>query len=151
LRRSRIRDRDAPAGILGRPLPRKTARALPDANPGRAPLRDPGGSARPDRGRPRENARLVRRATRGRRTGGLLLSARPRTDRARGRFVTFEGIEGSGKTTQLAKLAEWLRRRGVACTVTREPGGTRAGDVIRSLFLGPAGEGLDAWSELFLV
>ena len=39
----------------------------------------------------------------------------------------------------------------MACTVTREPGGTRAGDVIRSLFLGPAGEGLDAWSELFLV
>lgn len=65
--------------------------------------------------------------------------------------MTFEGIEGSGKSTQLALLAGWLRRRGVACTVTREPGGTRAGNAVRELFLGPSGHGLDAWSELFLV
>ena len=41
-----------------------------------------------------------------------------------GRFVTFEGIEGCGKTTQLARLAERFRREGVHVTTTREPGGT---------------------------
>jgi len=71
--------------------------------------------------------------------------------RRRGIFVTFEGIEGSGKSTQLARLAAWLRERKVPCTLTREPGGTRAGDAIRALFLGPSGSGLDAWTELFLV
>jgi dTMP kinase len=75
---------------------------------------------------------------------------RPRGRRG-GVFITFEGIEGSGKSTQLAHLASWLRRGGVTCTVTREPGGTRAGNAIRSLFLGPSGRGLDPWSELFLV
>ena len=68
-----------------------------------------------------------------------------------GYFITFEGIEGSGKTTQLAVLAHSLRAIGYKVVVTREPGGTAAGDAIRRIFLGPAGRGLEAWSELFLV
>ena len=69
----------------------------------------------------------------------------------RGLFVTFEGIEGSGKSTQLRLLAAWLRKHDISCVVTREPGGTRAGDAIRTIFLGPSGHGLDPWAELFLV
>ena len=50
-------------------------------------------------------------------------------------FVTVEGIEGSGKTTLLSGLAERLRAAGRNVLVTREPGGTPAGDAIRGLFL----------------
>lgn len=54
---------------------------------------------------------------------------------ARGRFLTVEGPDGSGKTTAARHLAEWLRRRGVATILTREPGGTPLGDEIRRLVL----------------
>ena len=69
----------------------------------------------------------------------------------RGLFVTFEGTEGSGKTSQIVALARWLRRMDLPVTVTREPGGTAAGEEIRRLFLGPRGHGLDPWAELFLM
>ncbi len=69
----------------------------------------------------------------------------------RGLFVTFEGIEGSGKSTQLAELARRLRAARRRVVVTREPGGTPAGDAIRRIFLGPAGRGLEPWTELFLI
>jgi dTMP kinase len=52
-----------------------------------------------------------------------------------GRFVTFEGLDGSGKSTQLRRAAQWLAEQGVACEVTHEPGGTPLGEAIRSLFL----------------
>lgn len=53
-----------------------------------------------------------------------------------GRFVTFEGLDGAGKTTQVRAVAEVLGARGIEVAVTREPGGTRLGERIRDLLLG---------------
>src|ERR1700675_2107067 len=69
---------------------------------------------------------------------------------SKGFFITLEGVEGSGKTTQTALVADVLRTRGYRVTVTREPGGTRAGETIRAIFLDPA-VSLDAAAELLLV
>ncbi|HLW69621.1 MAG TPA: dTMP kinase [Candidatus Binataceae bacterium] len=69
---------------------------------------------------------------------------------ARGLFITLEGVEGSGKTTQAAILADRLRALGYAPATTREPGGTRAGVVIRTIFLDPA-VALEPAAELLLV
>lgn len=52
-----------------------------------------------------------------------------------GLFVSFEGIEGCGKTTQISKLSDLLKERGISHTVTREPGGTALGDGIRRILL----------------
>jgi dTMP kinase len=60
---------------------------------------------------------------------------------ARGRFITFEGPEGAGKSTQLQLLAAWFRSRGLDPIVTREPGGTRMGDRIREAMFGSYAEG----------
>lgn len=69
----------------------------------------------------------------------------------RGLFVTFEGSEGCGKSTQIRRLAAWLRETGHACLTTREPGGTAAGDRIRDLLQhAPEGHGLVPEAELFL-
>jgi dTMP kinase len=62
-------------------------------------------------------------------------------------FITFEGIEGCGKTTQLARLAE---RLGPACVVTREPGSTHVGEAIRRILLDPASRGMTPMAELLL-
>lgn len=67
-----------------------------------------------------------------------------------GLFITFEGIEGSGKSTQLKKVAAFLIRDGFSVIRTREPGGTRAGERIRRLILSDRSRGLDARAELFL-
>ncbi len=69
---------------------------------------------------------------------------------AAGIFITLEGMEGSGKTTQAALLADELRRRGRRVTLTHEPGGTRAGEAIRAIFLDPA-VSLCVAAELLLV
>ena len=53
----------------------------------------------------------------------------------RGKFITLEGSEGSGKTTAARHLGEWLRSRGKATIVSREPGGTPLGDEVRRLVL----------------
>jgi len=67
-----------------------------------------------------------------------------------GLFITLEGVEGSGKTTQAASLGHALCREHRSVTVTHEPGGTRAGEAIRSIFLDPA-VSLDIAAELLLV
>lgn len=51
------------------------------------------------------------------------------------RFITFEGIDGAGKSTQLQRLSVWLRSRDIAFVQTREPGGTPMGEALRSLVL----------------
>ncbi|MFZ2619718.1 MAG: dTMP kinase [Alphaproteobacteria bacterium] len=65
-------------------------------------------------------------------------------------FITFEGGEGCGKTTQMALFCEWLFRRDTPFMRTREPGGTPVGKEIRKLLLEGAGDKFDALSELFL-
>lgn len=69
---------------------------------------------------------------------------------AAGVFITLEGVEGSGKTTQAAILGDALRANGHRVTVTHEPGGTRAGEAIRAIFLDPA-VSLNVAAELMLV
>ena len=54
--------------------------------------------------------------------------------RPRGVLITFEGVEGSGKTTQMARLGRWLKGRGYTVELTREPDGTALGAGVRSLF-----------------
>lgn len=68
-----------------------------------------------------------------------------------GFFLTFEGLDGSGKSTQLRKLATHLQSEGIAVTVTRQPGGTHIGDRIRSLLLDSKTERLDPMTELGLM
>ncbi len=64
--------------------------------------------------------------------------------------MTFEGIEGSGKTTQVRRLSAWLSARGVSHVATREPGGTAIGAELRQVLLHGDG-GLDPRSELLLM
>lgn len=66
-----------------------------------------------------------------------------------GLFITLEGIDGCGKTTQAQLLADWLRRMGHSALLTREPGGTAVGRTIRELLLSPDCE-ITAEAELFL-
>ena len=70
---------------------------------------------------------------------------------SRGFFLTFEGLDGSGKSTQLRKLAEWLEAEGEEIVVTRQPGGTRIGDKIRALLLDSRTENLAPRAELGLM
>lgn len=67
-----------------------------------------------------------------------------------GRLITFEGVDGSGKSTQLAALAATLATRGVPVVATREPGGTPLGEAIRSVVLDGAFTGMSARAELLL-
>ncbi len=66
-------------------------------------------------------------------------------------FITFEGIEGSGKTTQIQLLSDYLERKGYRCRITREPGGCRIGDRIRDILMDSNNENLMPLSELFLI
>lgn len=68
-----------------------------------------------------------------------------------GRFLTFEGIEGVGKTTQVARTAGALAARGVTHVVTREPGGTPLAESIRDLVLRPRDEDMPPVAELLLM
>jgi dTMP kinase len=70
---------------------------------------------------------------------------------AAGRFVTLEGIEGVGKTTQVARVSRALAARGVAHVVTREPGGTPLAENIRQVVLTAGEESLPPTAELLLM
>jgi dTMP kinase len=59
------------------------------------------------------------------------------SDRLRGRFLAFEGPDGSGKSTQIARLQTWAQERGLPLTLVREPGGTAVGERIRQILLDP--------------
>ncbi len=69
----------------------------------------------------------------------------------RGRFITFEGAEGVGKTTQIARAAAHLRARGIEPLVTREPGGTPLAEKLRALVLEPGHGPVDATTELLIM
>src|SRR5580692_12058269 len=69
----------------------------------------------------------------------------------RGRFITFEGLDGCGKSTQLAKLAAVLSSQGLPVVVTREPGGTPTGEQIRQLLLDTKTSSLAPLAELALM
>jgi dTMP kinase len=65
-------------------------------------------------------------------------------------FITFEGVEGSGKTTQIQRLKRYLIRKGIPCQVTREPGGSPISENIRKILLDPDHREMLPLSELFL-
>jgi dTMP kinase len=67
-----------------------------------------------------------------------------------GKFVSFEGIEGCGKTTQIALLSDYLKKHSIAHTITREPGGTAVGEGIRKILLDSETIHLTPASELLL-
>ena len=74
-----------------------------------------------------------------------------RTMSRRGKFITFEGLDGTGKSTQLRKLAGALREAGHKVVETREPGGTATGEKIRRVLLDSATEGLSPLAEMALM
>lgn len=65
-------------------------------------------------------------------------------------FITFEGVEGSGKTTQIHRLKKYLTQKGIPCRITREPGGTPIGEKIRKVLLNPKFQEMVPLAELFL-
>jgi dTMP kinase len=69
----------------------------------------------------------------------------------RGRFITFEGIEGVGKTTQAALAADYLQNRGLEVVLTREPGGTPLAEQLRALVLEPRERPVGVTAELLLI
>jgi dTMP kinase len=69
----------------------------------------------------------------------------------RGQLITLEGLDGSGKTTQIKRLAAWLEKRGLKAVVTRQPGGTATGDRIRELLLDSRSAGLAPMAEMALM
>lgn len=71
--------------------------------------------------------------------------------RQRGKFITFEGLDGVGKSTQLKNLAGWLRHRGIEAVITPEPGGTEIGKRLRTVLLSSRTAGLTPLAELALM
>ena len=65
-------------------------------------------------------------------------------------FITFEGVEGSGKSTQIQRLKKYLNRKGISCKVTREPGGVPIGEKVRKILLDPDHHEMVPMAELLL-
>lgn len=70
---------------------------------------------------------------------------------ARGRFITLEGIEGAGKSSQVANLVQRLEQLGIPAITTREPGGAPVAEQIRGVLLDPGNRGMSQMAELLLV
>lgn len=70
---------------------------------------------------------------------------------SRGLFITLEGLDGSGKTTQIKRLAAWLEKRGLVPVITRQPGGTAIGDRIRAILLDARSTSLAPMTEMALM
>lgn len=66
------------------------------------------------------------------------------------KFISFEGIDGCGKSTLMEQLSHWLATAGIPCLLTREPGGTPIGEKIRELLLNPASEAMSSRAEVLL-
>jgi dTMP kinase len=81
----------------------------------------------------------------------LIYHLRVSSHHHRGRFITFEGLDGCGKSTQIENLATALRTQGLLVVVTREPGGTATGEKVRRLLLDTATAGLSPLAELALM
>ena len=73
------------------------------------------------------------------------------SQRQRGRFITFEGLDGCGKSTHLEKLTAVLRDEGIETVTTREPGGTEVGEKVRAVLLNSRTRGLAPLAELALM
>jgi dTMP kinase len=73
------------------------------------------------------------------------------TPRQRGKFITFEGLDGCGKSTQMERLVKVLQQEGIEVMTTREPGGTPIGDRIRAVVLDSRTHGLAPLAELALM
>jgi dTMP kinase len=69
----------------------------------------------------------------------------------KGLFITVEGGEGAGKTTQMQRIANWLSQRGRGVIQTREPGGTRLAETLRGILLDRDNDGLSGLAELLLM
>ncbi|MBQ6450254.1 dTMP kinase [bacterium] len=68
----------------------------------------------------------------------------------RGRLISFEGIDGAGKTTQVQLLRDYLQKRGEQVLLTREPGGTYIAEQIRQILLDPQNKGMDELTQVLL-
>jgi len=68
-----------------------------------------------------------------------------------GRFITLEGGEGAGKSTQMAAIGRWINAHGHEAVLTREPGGTELGEAIRTVLMGTYDMPMPAFSELLLM
>jgi len=68
----------------------------------------------------------------------------------KGLFITFEGLEGCGKTTQAKMLFDFLIKQGIPSIYTKEPGGTKIGDKIRNILLDQKNDGMDYKTEMLL-
>ena len=69
----------------------------------------------------------------------------------KGRFISVEGAEGVGKSTNISFLKDWLETRGISCVTTREPGGTQVAEAIRSILVTPGDEPMADMTELLLM
>lgn len=67
-----------------------------------------------------------------------------------GLFISFEGVDGCGKSTQMQKTAQYLEERGLKPLLTREPGGCNISESVRDILLNPRNTNMDPWAEMLL-